>query len=325
MIAPELLRLLRGHVAIDWHGAHGVSHWARVRAIGLRLAARTGARPRVVELFAFVHDACRQDEGLDHGHGRRSAAWIQRPEVRAVLGLDDADLALLVRACAGHSDGGTQEDVTVCTCWDADRLDLTVRHRLDASPHHLGHERGRVHHQAEQHRQELRRCRHAALDHHVALLLQRLQVRREPRPVFQYDSLHPAVALQPQGTVGEGKLRPRIGEMAAGKAPQDQLFRIGGMVKEGSVSRQADGVTIAFVVTDTEQDITVRYKGILPDLFKEGKGVVAQGRLAADGSFAATEVLAKHDENYMPPEAAEALKMANKGGSLQSAAAGASR
>ena len=96
-------------------------------------------------------------------------------------------------------------------------------------------------------------------------------------------------------------------DVAAGKAPQDQLFRIGGMVKEGSVSRQADGVTIAFVVTDTEQDITVRYKGILPDLFKEGKGVVAQGRLAADGSFAATEVLAKHDENYMPPEAAKAV------------------
>ena len=124
MIAPELLQLLRGHFAIDWHGAHGVSHWARVRAIGLRLAARTGARPRVVELFAFVHDACRRDEGIDRGHGRRSAAWIQRPEVRAVLGLDDTDLALLVRACEGHSEGGTVEDVTVCTCWDADRLDL---------------------------------------------------------------------------------------------------------------------------------------------------------------------------------------------------------
>ncbi len=96
-------------------------------------------------------------------------------------------------------------------------------------------------------------------------------------------------------------------DVAAGKAPADKLFRIGGMVKEGSVARQADGVTVAFVVTDTEQDITVNYKGILPDLFKEGKGVVAQGKLTGNGTFAATEVLAKHDENYMPPEAAKAV------------------
>ena len=102
-------------------------------------------------------------------------------------------------------------------------------------------------------------------------------------------------------------------DVAAGKAPQDKLFRIGGMVKEGSVSRQADGVTVAFIVTDTEKDITVHYKGILPDLFKEGKGVVAQGRLTADGSFNATEVLAKHDENYMPPEAAKAVSDAQAG------------
>jgi len=100
-------------------------------------------------------------------------------------------------------------------------------------------------------------------------------------------------------------------DVAAGKAPQDKLFRIGGMVKEGSVNRQADGVTVAFIVTDTEKDITVHYKGILPDLFKEGKGVVAQGRLTADGSFSATEVLAKHDENYMPPEAAKAVNDAH--------------
>ncbi len=96
-------------------------------------------------------------------------------------------------------------------------------------------------------------------------------------------------------------------DVAAGKVPADKLFRIGGLVKEGSIARQADGVTIAFIVTDTEQDITVHYKGILPDLFKEGKGVVAQGKLTADGSFTATEVLAKHDENYMPPEAAKAV------------------
>ncbi|MFH1660363.1 MAG: cytochrome c-type bioproteinis protein CcmE [Rhodocyclaceae bacterium] len=96
-------------------------------------------------------------------------------------------------------------------------------------------------------------------------------------------------------------------EVAAGKAPKDKLFRIGGLVKEGSIQRQADGVTIQFVVTDTEKDIPVHYKGILPDLFKEGKGAVAQGKLTADGNFMATEVLAKHDENYMPPEAAKAV------------------
>ena len=96
-------------------------------------------------------------------------------------------------------------------------------------------------------------------------------------------------------------------EVAAGKSPKDKLFRIGGLVKEGSISRQADGVTISFAITDTEQSIPVHYKGILPDLFKEGKGAVAQGKLKADGTFVATEVLAKHDENYMPPEAAKAV------------------
>lgn len=96
-------------------------------------------------------------------------------------------------------------------------------------------------------------------------------------------------------------------DVAAGKAPQGKPFRIGGLVKDGSLARQADGVTIRFVVTDTEHDIAVDYKGILPDLFQEGKGVVAQGKLAADGNFVASEVLAKHDENYMPPEAAKAV------------------
>ena len=97
-----------------------------------------------------------------------------------------------------------------------------------------------------------------------------------------------------------------------GKAPQGRSFRIGGMVEVGSVKRQEDGVTVAFAVTDTAKVIPVRYKGILPDLFKEGKGVVAQGKLGADGVFAAEEVLAKHDENYMPPEAQHALDQARK-------------
>ena len=96
-------------------------------------------------------------------------------------------------------------------------------------------------------------------------------------------------------------------EVANGQFPKDKAFRIGGLVKEGSLKRQEDGVTIAFVVTDTAKDMLVHYKGILPDLFKEGKGVVAQGKMNAEGTFTANEVLAKHDENYMPPEAAKAL------------------
>lgn len=97
-------------------------------------------------------------------------------------------------------------------------------------------------------------------------------------------------------------------QIAAKEAPQGRTFRVGGLVQAGSVAR--DGVTVRFTVTDTLQTVPVRYEGILPDLFKEGKGVVAQGKLGSDGVFAAREVLAKHDENYMPPEAAEALKQA---------------
>lgn len=100
-------------------------------------------------------------------------------------------------------------------------------------------------------------------------------------------------------------------DVAQGKAPQEKLFRIGGLVKEGSIQRQADGVTIRFIITDSESDISVDYVGILPDLFMEGKGAVAQGRLLPDGTFKAQEVLAKHDENYMPPEAAKALNDAH--------------
>ncbi len=101
-------------------------------------------------------------------------------------------------------------------------------------------------------------------------------------------------------------------QVAAQEAPQGRNFRIGGLVEKGSVQRQPDGVTVRFVVTDTAQSVPVLFTGILPDLFKEGKGVVAQGKLGADGIFKASEVLAKHDENYMPPEAADALERANK-------------
>ena len=99
-------------------------------------------------------------------------------------------------------------------------------------------------------------------------------------------------------------------DVAAGKAPKGQAFRIGGMVKEGSVRR--DNLTVHFIVTDTAKDIPVAYTGILPDLFKEGKGAVVQGKLGPDGKFTAAEVLAKHDENYMPPEAKHALDEAAK-------------
>jgi len=97
-------------------------------------------------------------------------------------------------------------------------------------------------------------------------------------------------------------------QVAANEAPLGRTFRIGGMVETGSVKRQPDGVTVRFVVTDTAKSVPVEYHGALPDLFREGKGVVAQGRVGPDGVFQASEVLAKHDENYMPPEAAEALK-----------------
>jgi cytochrome c-type biogenesis protein CcmE len=97
-------------------------------------------------------------------------------------------------------------------------------------------------------------------------------------------------------------------QVADREAPQGRSFRIGGLVQPGSLVR--DGVTVSFTVTDTAKAMTVRYQGALPDLFKEGKGVVAQGQLGPDGVFVAREVLAKHDENYMPPEAAEALKRA---------------
>ena len=104
-------------------------------------------------------------------------------------------------------------------------------------------------------------------------------------------------------------------EVAAGKSPAGQVFRIGGMVKDGSVKR--DGLTVNFVITDMVKDIPVAYTGILPDLFKEGKGAVIQGRLDPSGKFVASEVLAKHDENYMPPEAKHALEQAQKNGNKQ--------
>jgi cytochrome c-type biogenesis protein CcmE len=108
-------------------------------------------------------------------------------------------------------------------------------------------------------------------------------------------------------------------EVLAGKAPQGKAFRIGGLVKEGSVKRQ--DMTVRFIITDTVKEIPIAYTGILPDLFRDGKGAVVQGRLGGDGVFTATEVLAKHDENYMPPEAKHAVDQAQKAQKSQGATA----
>lgn len=108
------------------------------------------------------------------------------------------------------------------------------------------------------------------------------------------------------------------------EAPQGRNFRIGGLVEQGSLKRENDGLTVHFMVTDTVHSMAVTYRGILPDLFKEGKGVVAEGQLSADNVFQANQVLAKHDENYMPPEAKTALDQAARlkagGGAAPSAA-----
>jgi cytochrome c-type biogenesis protein CcmE len=97
-------------------------------------------------------------------------------------------------------------------------------------------------------------------------------------------------------------------QIANGETPKSRNFRLGGLVEDKSVKRVPDGLGVTFVVTDGAKSVPVRYSGILPDLFREGRGVVAQGHLGEDGGFVATEVLAKHDENYMPPEAAEAMR-----------------
>lgn len=101
-------------------------------------------------------------------------------------------------------------------------------------------------------------------------------------------------------------------QVAANEAPLARSFRLGGLVEPNSIRREGDGMTVRFVVTDSVRTVPVVYRGLLPDLFREGKGVVARGKLQEDGTFVATEVLAKHDENYMPPEAADALQKAEQ-------------
>ncbi len=123
MVTRGLLRELRRQYALRWHGPHGVCHWARVRENGLRLALLTGARVEVVELFAVLHDARRESEGRDPEHGPRAAEFAATLRGR-LFTLSDADFELLHTACADHTKMLTHGDITVQTCWDADRLDL---------------------------------------------------------------------------------------------------------------------------------------------------------------------------------------------------------
>jgi uncharacterized protein len=123
LIHRGLLRILRARFALDWHGIHGAAHWARVRANGLRLCARTGANPRVVELCAFLHDVCRIDDGTDPEHGQRAAEFAISLAGQAFV-LEDHELDELTLACEAHSEGRQGGSLTVLCCWDADRLDL---------------------------------------------------------------------------------------------------------------------------------------------------------------------------------------------------------
>ncbi len=123
LITPELVAMILSHYSLPLGGTHGISHWARVLENGLRLADSTGARTDVVELFAILHDSQRQNEGFDTGHGARGALLAAHLRGDA-FDLDDAGFELLLLACRAHTDGQTLADVTVQTCWDADRLDL---------------------------------------------------------------------------------------------------------------------------------------------------------------------------------------------------------
>lgn len=123
MIDQELVRIIREQFTLEWSGIHGTPHWTRVRENGLRLAEVTGAKPKVIELFAFLHDSRRLNDGHDPEHGPRAALFAQSLAGSA-FDLESPDLELLLAACRGHSDGLTAGDITVLTCWDADRLDL---------------------------------------------------------------------------------------------------------------------------------------------------------------------------------------------------------
>jgi uncharacterized protein len=123
MIDQTLIHIIRDQFALEWDGIHGAPHWARVRENGLRLAEVTGAKRNVIELFAFLHDSRRVHDGHDPQHGQRAAVFAKKLAGTAFQLAPD-DLELLTTACSNHSDGLTTGDITVLTCWDADRLDL---------------------------------------------------------------------------------------------------------------------------------------------------------------------------------------------------------
>jgi uncharacterized protein len=127
----QVVRAAKDRFALDLHGVHGVAHWQRVRENGLRIAKHSGADAQLVELFAFLHDCCREDDGSDPGHGERAAEFAGTLR-GALLHLSGEDFTLLQDAIAGHEYGWTKGDVTVITCWDADRLDLG---RVGIRPH----------------------------------------------------------------------------------------------------------------------------------------------------------------------------------------------
>jgi uncharacterized protein len=123
-VTPDLVTFLRSHFVLDWHGMHGANHWARVKLNGLLLAAETGADAHVVELFAFLHDSCREDDGRDYTHGSRSAALVGVLRDEKLIRVSDTQHEWLVDACHRHSDGELAAPLAVQVCWDADRLDL---------------------------------------------------------------------------------------------------------------------------------------------------------------------------------------------------------
>lgn len=123
ILTPAFIDKLKHEFRLDWNGVHGVSHWARVRSNGLRLAIRNGASSRIIEYFAFLHDVCRRNEGKDPDHGSRAALYARK--IRGdFIDLNDRDFSLLTDALGGHTHAKYHDNVTVMTCWDADRLDL---------------------------------------------------------------------------------------------------------------------------------------------------------------------------------------------------------
>jgi uncharacterized protein len=130
IVSDDLLEFLKRNYRLDWNGIHGVKHWSQVRANGLALAKETMANTMVVELFAFLHDSCRENDGRDPLHGSRAADLACRLQGNLIR-LASSDLDLLVIACRGHTHESWHQDPTVGTCWDADRLDLV---RLDIAP-----------------------------------------------------------------------------------------------------------------------------------------------------------------------------------------------